>query len=193
MGWLIAAGVLAAVWFLPLIIRATYDSRGLRIVRLIGPVEVPVYPPKAPGKKHDRKHEGKSQKKKRTESFGSVSQLRPILQRLLTFFHGLRRRFVVSRLDAIIIMANDDPCDLAVNYGCAWAALGELLPLLESTFNVKKRNIKIQCDFTASETKIDARADLLITFGRLLIIACKEGIPLLKEYFELKNQRKGGN
>ena len=91
-----------------------------------------------------------------------------------------------------MIMAADDPCDLAVNYGKAWAALGNLMPQLERVFVIQKREVEVECDFTASKTLIFARLDLTITFGRLLAIVIYHGIRILRQYLNIMKTRKGG-
>ena len=89
-------------------------------------------------------------------------------------------------------MAGGDPCDLAINYGKAWAAVGNLMPALERWFVIKKRNVEVECDFTASQTLVTARLDISITLGRLLSLAAVYGIRALKEFLNFKKKRKGG-
>ena len=89
-------------------------------------------------------------------------------------------------------MAADDPCDLAINYGRAWAAVGNLMPSLERIFVIQKRNIEVECDFTADKTRVLARLDLTITLGRVLgltfALIGRAGIELIK----IVMKRKGG-
>ena len=91
-----------------------------------------------------------------------------------------------------LIMAADDPCDLAVNYGKAWAAVGNLMPQLERLFVIKKRNVEVECDFTADKTLIFAKLDLTITLGRLLALAMVHGIRILRQFLTIMKTRKGG-
>ena len=65
-------------------------------------------------------------------------------------------------------MANDDPFDLAMNYGKAWAIINGLMPQLERFLNIKKKKLDVTCDFLAEETMIYARADLLIPLAKLI-------------------------
>ena len=46
------------------------------------------------------------------------------------------------------------------------------------------------CDFTATETKVTAHADILITLGDFLIIGLRHGVRGLKEYFILSKKIK---
>ena len=89
-------------------------------------------------------------------------------------------------------MAAEDPCDLAVNYGRAWAAVGNLMPRLEKIFVIQKRNIEVECDFTAEDTRVIARLDLTITLGRLVSLAAVYAVRAIKEYLKFRNKRKGG-
>lgn len=98
----------------------------------------------------------------------------------------------MNRLEARVILSGDDPCDLAVNYGRIWAAIGNLMPRLERFLVIKKRDIDVQCDFTAEETLVTARLDVTITLGRLLGLAVVYGVRALKESINLKKKRKGG-
>ena len=98
----------------------------------------------------------------------------------------------MNRLELKLILAGGDPCDLAVNYGRAWAAVGNLMPQLERLFVIKKRDVEVECDFTASETLVIARLDLTITLGRLLGLAIVYGIRALREFLKLQKKRKGG-
>ena len=91
-----------------------------------------------------------------------------------------------------MILAGDDPCDLALNYGRAWTALGNLMPTIERYFVVKKRDLEVECDFTSQSTLIYARVDLTITVGRGLSLGAWHGFRLMREYFRIMNQRKGG-
>jgi hypothetical protein len=95
-------------------------------------------------------------------------------------------------LELKLILAGDDPCDLATNYGRAWAALGNLWPKLEEWFEIRKREVEIECDFTAGETLVIARVDLSITLGRLISLAVVYAVRALKEFLNIKNKRKGG-
>ena len=67
-----------------------------------------------------------------------------------------------------LTMANDDPFDLAMNYGKAQMIIAGLLPQFERIFNIEKKEIDIACDFLAEETMLYARADLRMPLARLI-------------------------
>ena len=91
-----------------------------------------------------------------------------------------------------MILAGGDPCDLAVNYGKAWTAVGNIMPHLERFLVIKKRDIQIKCDFVDAKTTIYVCLDLTITLGRLIWLLVRYGVRALKEYLTIMKKRKGG-
>ena len=75
---------------------------------------------------------------------------------------------LLKLLELKLIMANDDPFDLAMNYGTAWAIINGLMPQLERVLNIQKRKLDVSCDFLAEETMIYVRADLVLPLARLI-------------------------
>ena len=110
----------------------------------------------------------------------------------LDFLGSFRRKLRINQLELKLTMAGDDPCDLAVNYGRAWAAVGNLMPQLERLFVIKKRNIAVACDFTASQTLVKFRSEATITLGRLVSLVVVYGIRVFREFWKIKTKRKGG-
>ena len=98
----------------------------------------------------------------------------------------------MNRLEVKVILAGEDPCDLATNYGRIWEAMGNLMPRLERFLVIRKRDIDVECDFTAETTLVTARLDVTITLGRILGLAVVYAVRALKEFIRLKNKRKGG-
>ncbi len=211
MSWLITLGLVTALAALPLGIRLGYDSAGPRIQAVLGFLKIPVFPRKPKKEKKKKEPPRKSAESKQEEALpkppqppgnppasqkqdkgGSLTDFLPLINVVLHFLGDFRRKLRVDELYLRLLLASSDPCDLAVNYGKTWAAVGGLLPVLEQCFVIKKQDVEVQCDFTASETLVIARAEITITLGRLLALITVYGVRLLKEYFNLRNQRKGG-
>lgn len=197
MGWLIALGVLILLLLLPMGISGIYDSTGPLVRLIVGPVRLTLYPRKKKRKKAaaeqtEDKTSGKAENKQADKQGGSIKDFQPLLQLVFDFLGDLRRKLRVDRLEMKLILAGGDPCDLALNYGKAWAALGNLMPRLEELFVIKKRDLEVECDFTSDQTRIYARLDLTITLGRILQLAVWHGFRLLREYLKIMNHRKGG-
>lgn len=203
MGWLIALGVIVALALLPLGLSLRYDDNGFQMYAISGLIRIPLSgKQKDKGGKKKKKKEKKGKNKNKTgkssagspkkKKGGSLTDFLPIAQVVLTALDDLRRKLRIRRLEMKLVMAADDPCDLAVNYGRAWVALGNLIPRLERYFVIRKRDLEVECDFEASKTLITARLDLTITIGRLLYIVLFHGLRAVKEFINLKNLRKGG-
>ena len=114
------------------------------------------------------------------------------MKEALRFLNNFRRKLRLNVLELKLIMAADDPCDLAVNYGRANAALGGLISQLERFFIIKKRDMQVQCDFLGDKTLIFARVDLTVTVGRLFSLGIRHGIRGLRQLIHIMKLRKGG-
>lgn len=136
--------------------------------------------------------ERKPREEPKEESGGSWTDFLSLVPIVFDFLGDFRRKLRVDRLELKLIMAADDPCDLAINYGRAWAALGNLLPQLERFLVIKKRDLEVECDFTASQTLVIARLDLTITLGRILAAVLKFAFRALMEFLKIMKKRKGG-
>ena len=199
MGWCIALGILVILAILPLGVSAIYEAGGPLVRLIAGPVRIQLYPGKKKEKAEKKKPAPAAPAKKpaaKTVSAekkpGKWTDFLPLVRTALDFLGEFRRKLRVKVLEVKLTMAGDDPCDLATNYGRAWAALGNLWPRLEQLFVIKKRDVQIQCDFTATETVIYARLDLTITLGRLVSLAVRYGIRAIREYLQIMKSRKGG-
>ena len=208
MGWLIALGILILLAILPLGASVRFDADGLVLRVIAGWIRIPILPSKKKdtdnkkSKKEKKKPEkqkinGKNAQKKsdstqKKEKGGSITDFLPLVKTVLDLLNSFRKKLRIRYLKLKLIMASDDPCDLAVNYGRANAAIGNLLPQLERCFVIKKRDIEVECDFLASETVIIAHADVTITLGWLLGIVIFYGVRALKQFLKIKNKRKGG-
>lgn len=203
MGWLITAGALTLLAILPVGVSVIYNTYGPLVRLMAGPIRLTLFPVNKEKKKEKHKKEKpKKEKPKKTapsdkvkskeKKGGSFLDFLPLVETGLNFLGAFRRKLRVNRLEMKLVMAGDDPCDLAVNYGKAWAAVGNLMPQLERLFVIRKRNVEVECDFTAEKTLIFARLDITITVGRVLAIGVYYGVKILRQYLKIMKMRKGG-
>ena len=201
MGWLIALGVLTLIAIIPIGVSAVYDEDGPLVKIIAGFIRIPLYPTKKKeGKEKKAKPKAKqkttdkanSQKQPQKKKGGSISDFLPLVDVLLDFVGMFGRRLRINTLNLKLILAGGDPSDLAINYGRGWAALGNLMPLLDKAFVIQKRNLEVECDFLADKTTIVAKLDLSITIGRVISLLIVGGIPIVREFIKLKKSRKGG-
>ena len=199
-GWLIALGILVLLAVLPVGVCLIYNEDGLVLSLFLGAIKIKLFPKASKEKK--KKEKPKKQKKakpaskpqsvKKERSGGKITDFLPLLDIGLKFLGSFRRKLRVKRLELNYVMAGGDPCDLALNYGKAWTAVGNIMPLLERIFVIKKRNIQVQCDFAEVAARISARLEITITIGRVVGIAVKYGVKALREFLKIKNKNKGG-
>ena len=197
--WGIVLAVLAVLCCVPLGINLVFNVSGFAVDFTIGPVKKRIHPVQKTKKIGSLKDaEKKTSSENRTQintadkKGGDLADFLPLLRLATDFLGDLRRKVRVKRLDFLLIMAEDDPCDLAINYGKAWAAVEGIMPQLERLFVIKKRDVQVCCDFTADKTTLYLRAMVTITVGRLLGLLIRYGLRACKEYFKMISKRKGG-
>lgn len=206
MGWWITLGALTLLALLPVGVRVCYDAGGPLVKLILGPAKLPLFPRPKKEKKPARQKtketaseaglpkppQPPAEKKPKQEKGGSLTDFLPFVRLAFDFLGDFRRRLRMKELYLRLILASEDPCDLAVNYGKTWTAVGNLLPALERWFVIQKRDVEVECDFTASETKVIARLEITITLGRLLSLAAVYAVRGLKTFLVFRNKRKGG-
>ena len=204
-GWLIALAIIVLLAIMPLGVSIRYNSDGAVIRVIAGLLKIKVFPTEKKGKKEKKPKKEKPAKSEKSKkpaperkseekkpSGGSITDFLPLVKVGLDFLSDFRWKLRVNRLELKLIMAGGDPCDLATNYGKAWAALGNFWPRLESFMVIKKRDVEIECDFASDKTLVIARLDLTITLGRILYVVFKHGIRALKVFLKIMKSRKGG-
>lgn len=205
MGWLIFLAILIGLGCVPLGVRLRYDEDGPLAAVLLGRLPIVLYPvpgwlkkltsrEKKDGEKKPKKEKPKKEKPPKdtvgeAPQGGSWKKFLPLVRLGLHFLGDFRRKLRVNRLVLRLTLAGDDPCDLAVNYGRAWAAVGNLLAAMQRAFVIQKRDVEVQCDFLGEETKVVFAMDLTITLGRILGLLVKYGIRAVAILLKMKNQK----
>ena len=158
MGWLIALGILILIGFIRVGVLVRYDADGPLLRLILGPVKLTLVPAKKKKPKKDEKHiHGKDKKKPKKaapeqpgklptdpppapkpkkKSGGPITDFLPLVKVALDFVGEFFTRLRFKDLHLKLILAGDDPCDLAMNYARAWEALGNLAPKLDNALNI---------------------------------------------------------
>ena len=201
MGWLIFLAILLLLGSMPLGLRLRYDAGGTEAVLLVGMFRLRLYPMSE--RLYRLLHRPKKQKAQPVPQAptappqppppkkpgGDWKRFLPLLQTGLDLLGDLRRKLRVDHLTFRFLMAGDDPADLAVYYGRAWAAVGSLMPRLDRAFVIKKRDVQVECDFVGCEPRVVFAMDLTVTLGRLLGLAVRYGIRIIKQFLAIKKKK----
>lgn len=174
--WLFLAlvAILMLVIFLPVGIRVRYQQGALKLWYTVGPIRLLRYP-----------EDAKAQEKRKNSKINLRTVLdEPIkanrkydnvlgdfwaeLKTTLGLLWHLRPKLRIQCLVLKLHLAGEDPAALAMQYGGAWVAVGNLLPLLEEAFILKRHELDVDCDFDGDTTTLDAKLDISIGLGRLL-------------------------
>ena len=139
---LIVLAVLCGLLLCSIQIIANYDSTGARVAIRYGLLIWTLYP--APENKSGSKKKKTTKEQKKEDNAEQktleITKVIRILKMALEPLDRLRRQIRINKLDLKLILANDDPCDLAVQYGRVWAVAADLQALLNRVFKVKKQN-----------------------------------------------------
>lgn len=189
-------GALLGLAVLPVGVRACYGANGALLQLKVGPLYIKLYPENKSSQENKtatgKEKSGKQASSNSTNAGGGLNDLLPILRVVWDLLRDFKRKLRVDRLEFKLVLAGEDPCDLSVNYGRAWAALGNLMPRLERSLTIRRRNLEVECDYLAERTTVFLLVDLTITVGRLFGLAANYGLRGLIEYRKLLKIRKGG-
>lgn len=188
---------LVLIAMIPLGACLRYGQQGTYAWIVTGPFRFQVYPTNK--RRSKRKSAGRTKKKDGFESHARVNKKNrklsvflPLVRLILDFLTDFRSKLRINDLQLKVILAGDDPCDLSIHYGRAWAALGNLMPYLERFFVIKKRNLEVECDYTADSTQINAYINMTITIGHIFFIGAYHGIRVLRKYIQITKNAKDG-
>lgn len=195
--------LLALVLILPAGASVRYGSFGLELKLILGPLRLTILPRKKRSKKRSRKekkaeirNKGKSPQKKQSTAGnseqpkgGKLSLLKEYIPIALDLLGAIRRRLILRRLVLFVNLSGDDPCDLAMLYGKANAAIGAVIPLLEQAFRIKKRDIQVFCDFMADETEVYANLEIVACPARMLAVVLRYGWRFLRTLMKQNSEK----
>lgn len=197
----IVLGILAALGLIgciPVGVTAVYDERGPRADAVAGPFRIRLYPRPAREEPAPKQKASKQKKAQETQSAaekpplgGKLPLFRELIGLVLEAQSALRNKLRIRELTLHLTVGGkgDDPAQAAILYGSAWAAIGNLLPLLERAFRIENRDIAPQVDFTTPETTIYVKATAVISVGAILRMGVYYGLRGLTIY---RKHKKGG-
>ena len=169
---LVFVAILILLLLMPVSVRVHYGAEGLKLWYGIGPIRL-LHKPKEDKEKTQKKSDaftlqtvlGKSD----SEASTALGKFWSELKLVFSIFGYLRPKIRIKHLELKLNLAGGSPSTMALAYGGAWAAIGGFLPFLEEAFILKKRELDVTCDFSGDVTSLEARLDLSIVLGRLLL------------------------
>ncbi len=191
----IILAILLALALTPIQIHAEYDENGPLVFAGLGLIRIRLIPAKkkraekSAGKKSGHikpAADGRSKKQKKGGDFALLRQLLPVLLEALGSF---RRKLVITHLDLCAWFGGEDPYKTALNYGRAWAAIGCLIPVLESTFTIKHRNIRADLSDNTASIAIQTALTIRIWLYQLLGMGLRYGLRVVRLYFRHKHEK----
>jgi hypothetical protein len=194
-----ALAIVIAVIILILLLRfgvsVEYGSYGLIVLARFGPLKLSVYP----GKEiKEKKEVAKKPKKAKPEKApdekkpGMLKTLQDMVPAIKTTLNRLRRRLLIKNLTLHYIAAGDDPSKTAMMFGASSAAFGGILPLLESNFRIKRRDLRASADFEAAQQYIYVYATVSLAVWEALYIAFAMLPPLIRGSLKTGRSKKTG-
>lgn len=199
-GWLIVGIVLVCLWLVgQLRLGAVLIYEKSLTLRLrVGCLRFSILPrPDKPEKKprKTKQNEQNSEKKpgkKIEDPVGLVLELLPLL---LEALGKLRKKIRVDRIFLCWLGGGlDDPAAAAMMYGRLQAAVGGLLPVLESAADIKEYRFRMDVDYAAEKTIWEIELSLSMTLGQLLILAIWlgwNGLSIFMRHSRTNKQKAG--
>lgn len=179
--------------FLPIRVTAEYRADGPCVKASVGPFSFDLYPGKEDAETAKPPTEKKEKNKSETvrPKGGGLEPFRELLRLVIKAQADIRNKIKVRELILYLTIGGkgDDPAAAGILMGRAWAMLGGLIPLLESSFQIKSRDIQADVDFLSEETHIYAKAVAAISLGAAVRLGLYYGVKVLKWYYQKK---KGG-
>lgn len=216
-GWIILGvivGLLLLILFLPVGAYCRYNGETLIQLRLWF-IRIQLVPKKPKSRKQlekdaakaEKKKQKKAEKKKKKKETSLVQEkpkeekpkeplkdkiegLLPFVKLVVEFLGKFRRKFLIKKLIIHVKLAGSDPAKVGENTGKAWAAIASAMPILKSSFRIRKSDVQVSPDFVGTKTDIEAILHIRLIVGAVLILAIRYGIRALRLYLKRKKQQK---
>jgi len=192
-GWLILLLVLflvALLAFLKLGVHIIYNDEDLRLRILVGELRIRVASSEHPSpKKKKLSPKAKVGSKKVSKkpwikaAFAHWADILFLVGRILT-------SPTMEKLKLRVMVGNEDPEACAITYGRVCGAVAAILPPLENTFTVKRRDVQVMCCFERDKMQVEAETVVVLRVYQIVAIAVAALRLILSIYSEVNNTDK---
>ncbi|MGI5971838.1 MAG: DUF2953 domain-containing protein [Oscillospiraceae bacterium] len=155
-------------------IEFVYGEKGVVLRLRIGFLRIKLVP-------SDKKKLKKDTKKEEIQKGGAVGQLRELWPHLKKALSRQKHKPKIDRLFIRFTAAASDPAAAAIMFGGSNALIGIILPVLENNFNIVKREIKTDVDYSADKPSIYIDAVLTLALWQAVYIALAIFTPYMKQ------------
>ena len=185
---IIVIGSIIAFFLIIALIRVgvvlTYNAGSFSASMRIAFFSLRLYPQKekkARAEKEEKhiKEKKKKEKPKPERKYGR-EQIMEIIRCALDAAGRFRRGLTIKELTVHMKIGNEDPSKSGTMYGAVSAGFGLILPFLENNFRIKKRDIRVNVDFSSFITEIDFKIAISVAIGTLVRIAFAFGWRLMR-------------
>ncbi len=184
---IILACILFLLW-MPLVLRVRYSGNLTVSAGIFCPF-LRIYPMKK-RKKAKKKEKEKAPSPERVALRAQWELVYDLIQRSPDYFRRLIR---FSRLKFLAIIGNEDPGDLALEFGRLNALIGTLVPIINPIYSVEKWSVSVRADFDKTESEYDVEVGCSTNLWRIigvLISVLVRGIILKRDDKETLNDGK---
>ena len=162
----------------------------------VGPLRFAIYPgkektkkkPKEKAKQLEKPKKEQPAKQKKSFTPEALLQYVPLAQTALQTLGRLCRSIAV-KLKLHVTYGAEDPADAALRYGQAWAIIGAVIPVLETAFHIKKRDVQAVFDPDEHGFSLETELTARLFLWQIIAIAVSAGVKLLLQFLKI---RKGG-
>jgi len=189
----IISALIAALLLLPVGVSGAYDFGEASLQVLIGPVKLTLLPkkPKAStGTDRPKKKKEKKDGPPKGRAPITFEIVRDYVRLATDALNRFRMRLTIREVHVWYLAAAKDPCDAALRYGAAAAAVTGLMDILRCAFDVRNEDLRFAVDFLEEKPRFGVGGALTIRVGQLLYIGLRAGIDFLKIVLKQRRLRK---
>lgn len=191
---LIVLLILILLGLLKVGVQIVYDGE-LRVQLLIWKLRISLPKEKKSKKKPEKpaEVEQKAPKQKKQKNPAVKAWLQAALAHWQDILTLMGKALHMPRLDPLILhvtAGGPDPAACALNYGRAWAVLGSVLPLLENSFRMGRRDVGVQCGEDRDAFSFYVQTALSVRIYEILLLGILGLKVLLQIYQEYKSIEK---
>lgn len=192
---IIILALLVLLALLPLGVNASYDG-AFRLSALIWFYPVRLYPPKDKPEPEPQESETEEKPKRSLPRF-TAKEWRELIKTAYRALRRFKHGVYFNNIMLHCMVSANDPYDAVMRYNAVNGFVGGMMPIFESDFKVRHRDVIIDLDTDSgiSSIKFDVRAN--VRLGTIIAVAIAAGVKILKilikNKLHRKNERKARN